>query len=111
MDLEEIKPDIALLRRAHDELKRSNGFKRMLSVVLSVGNALNGGTFRGSAAGFRVEDLLKLKDTRTSISDKNGPATLLHYIVKILRAENPDLNDLAIEIPHLDGAARGTISY
>ena len=109
MDLEELKPEIALLRRAHDEIKSSKSFKRILSTVLSVGNALNGGTFRGSAAGFRIEDLLKLRDTKPNALAKDGPPTLLHYIATLLRTENPDLIDLTVELPHLDGASRGRL--
>eukprot|EP00741_Cyanophora_paradoxa_P017262 tig00020961_g16673.t1 len=65
---------------AAKEILASGGFAHLLQVILVVGNALNGGTFRGGAYGFKLECLVKLNDTRSS----NGKSTLLHYIVAFL---------------------------
>ncbi|KVH93697.1 Actin-binding FH2 [Cynara cardunculus var. scolymus] len=59
---------------------RSSGkLKRIMQTILSLGNALNQGTARGSAVGFRLDSLLKLTETRA----KNNRMTLMHYLCKI----------------------------
>ena len=107
MDLEEIKPEIALLRGAYEELKSCQQLKRILAAVLAIGNALNGGTFRGSAMGFKLEDLSKLRDTRSNSSREVASPTLLHFIVRALKREDPSLVDFCSEMPHLEPASRG----
>ena len=47
----------------------------LLQVVLSIGNALNGGTAKGNAPGFKLSTLLKLAELKAA--DKK--TTLLHY--------------------------------
>ena len=59
MDLEEIKPELTILRAANDELRSSQAFKKLLSLILVIGNNLNASTFRGNASGFQLEALLK----------------------------------------------------
>lgn len=60
-----------------------NAFKTVLSVILSVGNYMNGGTRRGQVHGYRLELLLKLKDVKQT----GGRKTLLHFIVDHLSGE------------------------
>lgn len=58
--LGEVMPDLGIIRSAAIELRQSDRFKEVLGVVLSIGNALNGGTFRGNAAGFQLDALTKV---------------------------------------------------
>lgn len=60
MLLGEIMPDLGIVRSAALELKGSERLREVLAVVLTLGNALNGGTFRGNAAGFQLEALTKV---------------------------------------------------
>lgn len=60
MDLEELRPELSILRNATDELRASTKFKTVLQIVLAVGNTLNAATFRGNAQGFQLEALLKV---------------------------------------------------
>ena len=60
LDIEEVRPDLDILHQAAKELRTSILFKQVLQAVLSVGNALNGSTFRGGARGFQLEALLKV---------------------------------------------------
>jgi hypothetical protein len=60
MLLGEIMPDLGIIRSAALELKESERLRDVLGVVLSIGNALNGGTFRGNAAGFQLDALTKV---------------------------------------------------
>lgn len=60
MQLAEIMPDLGIVRSAAIELRSSERFRGVLQVVLALGNALNGGTFRGNAGGFQLDGLLKV---------------------------------------------------
>ncbi|GAY44339.1 hypothetical protein CUMW_081390 [Citrus unshiu] len=61
------------------QVRNSIKLKRIMQTILSLGNALNHGTARGSAVGFRLDSLLKLTDTRA----RNNKMTLMHYLCKI----------------------------
>ncbi|KAL2939997.1 Formin-like protein 17 [Bienertia sinuspersici] len=61
------------------QIRSSVKLKRVMQTILSLGNALNQGTARGAAVGFRLDSLLKLTDTRS----RNNKMTLMHYLCKI----------------------------
>jgi diaphanous 1 len=61
LDIEEIRPELNILRNACHEVRHSNKFKQVLQAVLTVGNALNGSSFRGEARGFQLDGLLKVR--------------------------------------------------
>lgn len=61
MDMEELKPDLSILRAACGELRTSKRFQILLQTVLAIGNSLNNGSFRGGAAGFSLDSLLKVR--------------------------------------------------
>lgn len=66
-----------LLNKACDQLKSSQSLVKILEMVLVVGNHLNGGSFRGSASGFKLNALLKLMD----VKGRQKNTTLLHFVV------------------------------
>jgi diaphanous 1 len=66
LEIEEIRPELNILRNASREVRHSNRFKHVLQAILTVGNALNGSTFRGEARGFQLEALLKVCMTTAS---------------------------------------------
>ncbi|KAH0840265.1 hypothetical protein J3R83DRAFT_1272 [Lanmaoa asiatica] len=105
LDLEEIRPDLKTVRDACRELRTSRLFKKTLQAVLAVGNRLNGSSFRGSARGFRLEALLKMKETKTAKATSDCP-TLLHYIARVLLRTEPKLTLFIEELPSLEPAAR-----
>lgn len=109
MDLEELRPELSILRNATDELRASAKFKTVLQVILAVGNTLNAATFRGNAQGFQLEALLKLKDTRATVTAPGataGTATLLHYIARLLMKQSDGLITFLSESPHVQAASR-----
>ncbi|BAB01984.1 unnamed protein product [Arabidopsis thaliana] len=67
----------------HSQVRGSTKLKRIMQTILSLGNALNHGTARGSAIGFHLDSLLKLTDTRS----RNSKMTLMHYLCKGVLAE------------------------
>jgi hypothetical protein len=88
---------------AVNEVKKSPKLKKVLEVVLAVGNYLNGGTQRGQAYGFKLEVLKKLRDTKSA----DNQTTLLHYLVQLIDAKEPDAAMFPKEIKHVVAAARG----
>ena len=54
----------------------SSAFKETLIKVLEIGNFMMAGTYGGSASGFKMKTLLKLRDTRSNVPRM----TLLHYL-------------------------------
>lgn len=65
---------------ASREVARSRRLRRLLEVVLALGNYMNRGA-RGNASGFRLASLNRLADTKSSAVKGT---TLLHYLVQIL---------------------------
>lgn len=105
MDLEELKPDLKVLRDAVEEMNASIKFKKVLQTVLMVGNMLNASTYRGGASGFQLGDLLKLRDTKPT-SASAGTPTLLHYIVRVLNKSDKTLVGFLDDCAHVEAAAR-----
>lgn len=64
---------------ASREVARSRRLKKLLEIVLALGNYMNKGA-RGNAFGFRLSSLNRLADTKSS--SVRG-TTLLHYIVDL----------------------------
>jgi diaphanous 1 len=107
LDIEtaEIRPELDSLWNASRELRGCSKFKQILQVVLTVGNALNGSTFRGGARGFQLEGLLKMKETKTANAGPSCP-TLMHYIARLLLRSEPALVNFIEDLPNLENAAR-----
>ncbi|EMD40584.1 hypothetical protein CERSUDRAFT_102967 [Gelatoporia subvermispora B] len=121
LEIEEIRPELNIVRSASVELRSSPKFKRVLQVIssailrlwslidlqaiLTIGNALNGTTFRGGARGFQLDALLKLRETKTAKGGVECP-TLLHYLAKLLLRSDSSLVMYIEDMPHLEAAAR-----
>ncbi|KAJ4496810.1 formin homology 2 domain-containing protein [Lentinula lateritia] len=108
LELEELRPELNILRTACLQLRNSQKFKRVLNAVLAVGNALNGSSFRGGARGFQLDALMKLKETKTVRGGAECP-TLLHYLAKVLLRTDPSLLTFIEEMPNLEAAARASV--
>ena len=73
------KNHIGVIRRACSELRESTSWKKLLKIVLILGNALNASSStRGFASGVKLSSLLTLSGTRTS----DGTSNVLGYIVE-----------------------------
>jgi len=57
----------------------------LMQIVLDVGNALNAGTAKGNAVGFKLSTLLKLAELKAL--DKK--TTLLHFVVEVVHTSAP----------------------
>ena len=77
----EMEPKVVAVMEASKEVARSKKLKKLLEIILALGNYMNRGQ-RGNAVGFRISSLNRLADTKSS---KN--TTLLHYLVDILESK------------------------
>jgi len=86
----------------YGQVRSSVKLKRVMQTILSLGNALNQGTARGAAVGFRLDSLLKLSDIRA----RNNRMTLMHYLCKVLSDKLPEVLDFNRDLAHLEPASK-----
>ena len=90
---------VQVVCQACEQVMNSERLAAVMQKVLAIGNAMNRGTYKGSAAGFTIDSLLKLTSTRGA----DGKTTLLDFVVKVItqKSDNDtllsfyeDLNDV-----------------
>jgi hypothetical protein len=80
--LENVQGALALASAACEEVRCSTALRVVLATVLQLGNILNERRQRGkAAAGFELDSLLRLADTRSV----DGKTTLLRVLAQLLR--------------------------
>jgi len=75
------------ITKAFEEVRYSTAFRELFSLILTVGNYMNGGTKRGQADGFNLEIINKLY----VMKDNSGETNLLEFIAVYSRKNNPSL--------------------
>ncbi|KAL7111925.1 hypothetical protein ACP275_05G119900 [Erythranthe tilingii] len=100
--VKDLKLNLNTINDAAREVKESLKLREIMQTILTLGNALNQGTARGSAVGFKLDSLLKLSDTRA----RNNKMTLMHYLCKIIAERMPDLLDFSKDLVHLESASK-----
>ncbi|EYU42463.1 hypothetical protein MIMGU_mgv1a0002421mg, partial [Erythranthe guttata] len=108
----DLRNSLNIVNSAADQIKGSAKLKRIMQTILSLGNALNQGTARGSAVGFRLDSLLKLTETRA----RNNKMTLMHYLCKVrfsyvLSDKLPELLDFWKDLSSLEPALKIQLKY
>ncbi|RYR55319.1 hypothetical protein Ahy_A06g030558 [Arachis hypogaea] len=103
----ELKRDLNIVNSASEEIRSSVKLKRIMQTILSLGNALNHGTARGSALGFRLDSLLKLTDTRA----RNNKMTLMHYLCKVISKKLPELLEFPQDLVNLEASTKIQLKY
>jgi len=102
--LNDLLPRIASVMEASREVTRSRRLRKLLELVLALGNYMNRGA-RGNAFGFRLQSLNRLADTKASSMKAKG-TTLLHYLVQIIEAKHKDILRLEEDITHVKEASK-----
>ena len=87
---------------ASREVARSRRLRKLLELVLALGNYMNRGA-RGNASGFRLASLNRLADTKSSSAKGT---TLLHYLVQIVEKKFKDILLLEEDLPHIKEASK-----
>ncbi|CAL0314213.1 unnamed protein product [Lupinus luteus] len=98
----DLRVNLNTINDATREVKESVKLRQIMQTILTLGNALNQGTARGSAVGFKLDSLLKLSDTRA----RNNKMTLMHYLCKLLSEKMVELVDFDKDLVHLEAASR-----
>ncbi|THG99732.1 hypothetical protein EW026_g2656 [Hermanssonia centrifuga] len=81
------------LSEAGDALLHAKHFKELLSLILLIGNYMNGTGVKGGAFGFRVSSINKLVDTKSLHN-----TTLLHFLERTVSKHFPDMEDFLVEL-------------
>jgi hypothetical protein len=89
--------DARLVQNACDEIMGSSRFRKVLGIVLELGNRLNtaGSHTREKAGAIKLDSLLKLNQAKAF--DKK--TTFLHFVVKVIRENKASLVHFKEEIP------------
>ncbi|KAL2489809.1 Formin-like protein 14 [Forsythia ovata] len=100
--VKDLKSNLNTISDAAREVKESLKLRQIMQTILTLGNALNQGTARGSAVGFKLDSLLKLSDTRA----RNNKMTLMHYLSKVVAEKMPELLDFVKDLVHVEPASK-----
>merc|ERR1712228_194371 len=82
------KESLIWLRKGHDSIKKSVALKQMFTLILSIGNYMNGSTPKGQAYGFKLSSLSQLMRSRT-VDNKQ---CLMEYIYSFVSTTDAFLN-------------------
>ncbi|KAJ3526821.1 hypothetical protein NM688_g8213 [Phlebia brevispora] len=81
------------LSEAGEALLHARQFKELLSLILLIGNYMNGTGVKGGAFGFRVSSINKLVDTKSLHN-----TTLLHFLERTVSKHFPDMEEFLTEL-------------
>ncbi|XP_071981732.1 protein diaphanous homolog 2 isoform X2 [Engystomops pustulosus] len=97
-----IRPDIIAVTLACEELKKGESFKKMLELVLLVGNYMNSGSRNAKSLGFNISFLCKIRDTKSS----DQKSTLLHFLAEVCEERFADILKFPEELEHVESASK-----
>ncbi|XP_041845513.1 protein diaphanous homolog 2 isoform X2 [Melanotaenia boesemani] len=97
-----IRPDIMSVTLACEEVKKSEGFSKLLELILLIGNYMNAGSRNAQTFGFNVSFLCKLRDTK-SISHNT---TLLNFLAEKCEEDHPEILRFPDELEHVESASK-----
>lgn len=98
----ELSASLSNLHKACDEVKGSRLLKTLLAMVLKLGNTLNGSEEANGIKGFTVDSLLRLAHTKAV----NQKTTVLHYLVRLVKKNHPQVLEFHNELRSVPLAAR-----
>ncbi|GAM25562.1 hypothetical protein SAMD00019534_087370 [Acytostelium subglobosum LB1] len=102
MRVAELRPDIAAVNLACNDILKSQNIKRLFEIVLVLGNFINYGTVRGEQSGYKIDTLIKMADTKSSDLQTN----LTHTLVRYCEQREKKLLTFADELSSLSTAKR-----
>ncbi|XP_042004583.1 formin-like protein 18 [Salvia splendens] len=105
--ISDLRQSLNVVNSISEEVRNSVKLKRIMQTILSLGNALNKGTARGSAVGFRLDSLPKLAETRA----RNNKLTLINYLCKVLAEKLPEVLDFDEDLVNLEAATKIQLKY
>ena len=94
---QEIMDGVIKLNTACNEVQSSERFRKLLAIILTVGNQINTGGEGNLAAGFSLDALLKLDEAKAF--DKK--TSVLFYLVKIVKENDASLLKISEDVAHV----------
>jgi hypothetical protein len=91
-----------IIDSACNDVLRSTKLRKILSVVLTVGNHMNQDSAAGAMTGFTLDSLLKLRNTKGF----DGKTSALHYVVKLVQKNDETALDFKADMRHVPAASR-----
>lgn len=91
-DYSSVSSKLGILHSACREIGDNLAVQKILRMVLTLGNYMNGGTSRGCAYGVKLDTLLKLSTLKGNGKESNG--TLLSFLVATIEVYYPELLSL-----------------
>ncbi|ETE59833.1 Protein diaphanous-like 1, partial [Ophiophagus hannah] len=104
--VENIKPDIVAVTAACEELRNSENFGSLLSIILLVGNYMNSGSMNAGAFGFNISFVCKLRDTKST----DQKMTLLHFLAETCELQYPNILNFPDELIHVEKACQVNVN-
>uniref|UniRef100_A0A8D0HM13 Formin like 3 n=1 Tax=Sphenodon punctatus TaxID=8508 RepID=A0A8D0HM13_SPHPU len=99
-NLQMLTPQLNAIIAASASVKSSQKLKRMLEIILALGNYMNSSR-RGAVYGFKLQSLDLLLDTKST----DRKLTLLHFISMLVREKYPELSNFWQEMHFVEKAA------
>lgn len=87
--LAKLKAELDACESGVRALQTSTNLRQLFELVLSVSNYMNGGTIRGGVSGFKIDTLMKLKNSKSS----DNTCTLLDFVVTNFKSSNPSAHE------------------
>ncbi|XP_066480618.1 protein diaphanous homolog 1 [Tiliqua scincoides] len=100
--VESIKPEIVSVTAACEEVRKSESFASLLSVILMMGNFMNSGSMNAGAFGFHISFLCKLQDIKSG----DQKLTMLHFLADTCEQQYPEVMKFPDEFTHVDKASQ-----
>lgn len=95
-----LTPQLNAIIAASASVKSSQKLKKMLEIILALGNYMNSSK-RGAVYGFKLQSLDLLLDTKST----DRKLTLLHYIALVVKEKYPEISAFWNELHFIDKAA------
>ncbi|KAF7246815.1 Formin-like protein 3 [Varanus komodoensis] len=103
-NIQMLMPQLSAIIAASASVKSSQKLKRMLEIILALGNYMNSSK-RGSVYGFKLQSLDLLLDTKST----DRKLTLLHFIAMMVKEKYPELSTFWQELHFVEKAAAGLL--
>eukprot|EP00656_Telonema_subtile_P034010 TRINITY_DN3814_c0_g1_i1.p1 TRINITY_DN3814_c0_g1~~TRINITY_DN3814_c0_g1_i1.p1 ORF type:complete len:432 (-),score=156.76 TRINITY_DN3814_c0_g1_i1:45-1340(-) len=96
------KPLLETVLVCLDQLRNSPKVKKILELMLGVGNYCNGGGSKGGAFGFKIQ----LLEKAVEVKSYDPKVSLLHYVVNSAEDKDPTIKEWVHDLASLEAAAK-----
>ncbi|KAG2233169.1 hypothetical protein INT48_005007 [Thamnidium elegans] len=104
---EHLRKSLSIVLETSDSLRNSKALKKLLQLILVLGNYMNSSGQQGGAFGMKIDSINKLADTKAS---DESHLTLLHCLVGIVRRHFSFILDFIDDLKDVNQASRVMVS-